>query len=69
MAGHCDKTGLLLFGDQCLGIGEAVSHRYLDQHMLASLHRGDSLLGMHAGGGGQNDRVDIGHRQRLGKVG
>ena len=69
MPGHRDKPGFLLFCHQRLGIGEAVGHRDLDQDMLAGIHGGKALFGMHSCRRGENDSVDVVHGEAFRQIG
>ena len=69
MARHRDKTGFLLFRHQRFGVGEAVGHRDLDQDMLAGIHGGKALFGMHSCRRGENDSVDAVHGEAFRQIG
>jgi hypothetical protein len=65
VADHADQPGFLLLGDHRFGIGPAVGQRDFHLHVLARLHAGDRLRGMHLGRRAQDHGVDIGPRQRF----
>ena len=46
--------------DHLLSLGDTHSHRLLNQHMFASLGRGDGVLGVQAVGRGDEHRVNTG---------
>src|SRR3546814_3454498 len=47
----------------------AIGQRDLDLHMLACVHAGDGLLGMHLRRGTQDHGIDVVERQRFGQLG
>ena len=59
MADHADQAGLLLQVHHGLGLGPAVGQGNLDLDVLAGLHAGNGLGGVHLGRGAQDDGVDL----------
>jgi hypothetical protein len=48
---------------------QAVSQGNFDLHVLARLQAGDGLIGVHLGGGAEDDRVQLWDRQAVGQIG
>jgi hypothetical protein len=69
VAHHAHQPGFLLLGDHRLRVGPAVGQRDFDLDVLARLHAGDGLRGVHLGRRAQDHRVDIGPRQRFAQIG
>ena len=57
VAAHGDQPGLLLHGQDRLGVGQAVGDRDLDLHVLAGAHALHRLLRMHLRRRGEDHRL------------
>ena len=69
VAAHRHQPARLLQIDDRLRVGQRIRQRDLDLDVLAGLHAGDALFGMHLGRRAQDDGVDILERQRVGEFG
>ena len=69
VADHADQAGFLLLRHHGFGIGPGVRQRDLDLNVLAGIHAGDGLFGVHLRGGAEDHGIDIGHGQHFGQIG
>ena len=66
MTDHADEAGFLLLLLHGLGIGPGIGQGDFHLHMLARVHAGDRLIGMHLRRRAQDHRIDVVALERFG---